>query len=969
MRGLLLALALVGSAGAVVPGEVGFTIDQWGGINTQVDSSRIGDFDAQSADNVLTDRGRLEKRTGNTRLTTILDGYQVQLVKEFIPSSLTRYLIAHASSTVYQTDFGSTPTALSTTSPGTTLDAAQALNQIIFQDGARTPWYWNGTSTDSIGGMPVAKFIEYANERVVLGNLPSTSGSRVAVSSYGSVSYFTVPANVSEVAEAPNTFDFQREDGDQITCLKATRCGVFVGKNNSTHILKGYDNLTFRKDVISANIGCADDRSVQDVDGMIVWLAADAVYAWACSGRPEPISRDIDPIIKTIRQSDSFSASWVLNSQADFEAGIVDQFGARSKTNTTISPGSVVPSTFTIGATSTSAFAAGTLSQVVSSGSVLMLSSQTFQDSFDDGDYTTGSDTWTVTAGSYFISGGLLVSNAEGELASVIHTTNWIVPTGYWSFKHKYDGSTFGNQCADHRAYYDCFEFRFYRSGANYYAVQYDHFNEGASNFTVDDKRIRLIKRVGGVETTLTTTIVPKAQNTELFVEVTRSTGGVMNLFADNVWQSSTTDLSITGDGYSEIAASAVLSLAPDLNNRIYDIYYFRYSTGSWTSPIYDTGLSTPIWGAISSTFTTTGNGSNVAFYVRASTASDGGGFGSWSSSSDTVVVTADQRRFAQLRADFTAGGSTRTPTLSALTLRGNTSAYYYSPVRFIGSAITAYSTFDALDTIPSGASITYSVRAATYAFPASNVNLAFSAQDNHELAVVAVSTPAYFQYRALLQPVNGNAEPSLDRSSLGWDEGLGVPVASGWKDGRYFLCVTISTAATYPDRCLIRQRNGKWVTASGFSAASMTRFNNDLVVGDGSTASRVWKIFQDDVYNDDGAAIASEWISKDFMFAPNGLDWPTGQKSINEIWLDARASSSTYQGVAYAVDRSTSYSSSQLDLGAYGDAVNRIVPFSTLPGALGKSLRIKLSNSDLDKNPEINGFTIYGVPKERTLD
>ena len=157
MRGLLLALLIAAPAGAQRTGEVGFTVDSWGGIDTQHDSSRISDFDATSAVNVLTDNGRLQKRTGNERLATILAGYQVKAMREFVPASLTRYIIAHSSGTVYQTDLGGTIVALSTVTAGTNVDMIQGLNTLVVQDGQRTAWTWDATSTTSVAGRPICK--------------------------------------------------------------------------------------------------------------------------------------------------------------------------------------------------------------------------------------------------------------------------------------------------------------------------------------------------------------------------------------------------------------------------------------------------------------------------------------------------------------------------------------------------------------------------------------------------------------------------------------------------------------------------------------------------------------------------------------------------------------------------------------------------------------------------------------------
>ena len=227
-------------------------------------------------------------------------------------------------------------------------------------------------------------------------------------------------------------------------------------------------------------------------------------------------------------------------------------------------------------------------------------------------------------------------------------------------------------------------------------------------------------------------------------------------------------------------------------------------------------------------------------------------------------------------------------------------------------------------------------------------------------------STNTYFQFQIDSSSASSSSHTiAVSRVATNWRQGIDQLMASGVLDHRYFLCAAISSTSLVNDRCLVWQKNKKWVEWVGPSVGSMGYYDNNLIVGDGGTDSYVWKIMQQDVYNDDGAVISSTWTGKDFMFAPKGRDWATGEKIISEVWIDAGVSTGTILSVDYAVNKSTSYSAGILNLGAWGTMVNKKVPY-TDTFALGKYFKLRLSNSQLDKALRINGYTIYGEPKPR---
>lgn len=951
IKALLAAAVTLCYSPAFAQNWVANPASQFCGLNVTSDSGSIPDCDTPDAQNVFTDDGGLEKRTGNVRLATILDGYSVKYAREFIAPSSTRYLVAHVSTSVYQTNLSGSAVAVSTVAADSNIDIAIGFGKAVVQDGSGVAWSWDGVSSASISGMPVCNLLVFGDERFYCANIPSQSSARVAVSSFGSSSYFTVPANVASIGDAPNTFDFQKDDGEAITCFEATPWGKFIGKPHSTHILKGYDNLTYYKKLIDPRIGCVDDRSVQMVDGLLVWLSYDGIYAWSGTGPPQLLTKDIESVIKGIRQVNSAAAQWVVSTQADFEEGTITGNGPTASWDTDSVPGSIFPSSTTFVDTSTTNFSAGTLSNLYTSNGELFLSSRTAADTFADGDFTAGVTTWSATSGSFDIetfSGVNFIRplTSADDAGDLIHSTNLLnVSSGTWRFTHRFSNAA----CASANG--RCLIYWFQKSGNNSYSVQILRVGSG--------HQVQIVKTDAGTDTVLTDAPVTLAIDTNYVWTMSKNADGSMWLYQDGVQISSSVDTAVTASGEVGIGISAPASAS--VKNYIGQIFVHQfYSYASIVSRVFDTQFSTPIYGVASATVTlpSSGNG-NIAFYTQTSTATDGGGFNTLATTSDTLRVTSAGIRGFRYKADFTIGTSTTAPSLSDISFVAKSSGNYYSSVHFIGTAITSWRAFNATDDQAPSGLLAYYVRSATYSFAANATIPAWSAQTNN--VTITISTSNYFQFRIDSSEIDSSSQTvQVYRAATNWQEGVSYRVASGVIDHRYFLCAGFSATATANDKCLVLQKNNEWVYWVGPSLASMERFNEQLIAGDGSTSGKVWELLQDDVYQDDGDAIDAYWVSKDFS-----LDRPFQEKILHEVWIDAARVSASTMTVGYAVNKGTDFVSKSFPL---GDVSNYMIKRVSLAAgyALGYYLKFKFSNSTIDQFFRLNSYLFLTETKDR---
>ena len=311
----LLALILSVPQGCLLlAGEQHFY--NFGGINSQDDPLFIADTDAVAANNVLTDDGDLRTIYGNT-LNSIVSTNSVNFLGEWVNTTGQNIIFAQSGSNLYATSPSSGVfSAIKTFTGVPDLDMVPAFGSVYFVDGSAAPFYTTGSSATVAPGMESCKFIELYETRLACVNT-TTETSKVYLSAYNAPSTWTVTASKDSAAIKY----FHKDDGEQINCVFTTPAGLFIGKDTKVGMLKGDNNEKFYWREIDPGVGCVDDRTVQMVDGRLVWLSRNGFYAWDFTNAPDPISREITPLTRLIRRSNSSESNWTVNTKAAWDEG------------------------------------------------------------------------------------------------------------------------------------------------------------------------------------------------------------------------------------------------------------------------------------------------------------------------------------------------------------------------------------------------------------------------------------------------------------------------------------------------------------------------------------------------------------------------------------------------------------------------------------------------------------------------
>ena len=960
LANIALSLLLASSARAQLlpPGWKPINTGQWGGLSLTLDSSRI-DGDCQACQNVLTDNGYLETRPGNTFLAAIDNGYPVSYCNEWLAPTGTRYLIAQSSNAVWQTNFSSAAVSVSSISASFNISTVPQFSRLFFADGYRPLWYFDGNSTATVTDIysgivaPVCTYLEAQNSRLWCANLPNEGSSRVRISSSGGAGYWVVPYNVANVADAPNVFDFNPDDGDNINCIKATPWGMFIGKGKSSYIEKGTSNATYHYVQIDPRVGCTDNRSVQMVYGVLVWLALDGIYGYNGAGTPQLLSRELDPLVNTIQQEQFLASQWATQLTSDWNAGI----SSVSAWNLNSVPGEIFPSSSTFIDNAISGFSSGTylvaLTTFAAAPSYLEVSSIPYI--VRNGDFALGTNgnpplSWTCVAagaGGYCGAAGTDCGGFGGNISPtggcIIAQRNGGVSDGFVQLTDENDNVIF----------------------------QTKNYSQDAT-VASGGHTINLLDRTISSNTLAGRTLKIRFEGT--------GNGGNETMVSGTFTAISSVSWSSTE--YNDGGRFGWVNLQVYVNG-YYNGTTQSSSTLYFQSRIFDTGFTSPVSGILVSSSTLPGktgvNGnpieSNLVYQVRSSSSPNNDLWSSWTASNGNLVALAG--RYWEYGSSFTMSIPTITAQLDSVQIGAISTGIYYSKVDFIGTGVTAWRQFGVnISSVANDPTIyNYYVRTATYSFLATATLPYWTAQAPN--SIITASTAAYVQFEITSASMT-NADNAYPVSGVfvHYSQGNNIPVASGMLERRYYLCVTVSTASTTLDTCLVRQKTGKWIQIAWPEISSMGLFNNNLIIGSSATDSAVFYAMQPGVYSDSGTAINAQWISDDF---DDGL--PFNDKVLYEIWTDNMAVANSSVTVSYAVNKSTSFVDSTFYLGTPNaplpsqiPTVNpqaaSIIKWTQLNAgsARGKLLRFKFSNKTAGNYFRVNSYSPLVQDQPRTV-
>lgn len=904
---LLLLLALPASA-QDAPEET-WDFPPWGdcGLVTRYASNKIPSACLTQGRNIYLDEDwTLKRRLGQSKYnaTPCQDSKAVRGLWAFDSTDGNKYLIIFSSQSFFKTSGSGdcTQIASSTFSATATMRCVQTLGKLWCTNGTDTPISIDSNlSTASISAMPLGELIGAFRNRVVVAKIAG-SLTRIRLSGEGDGTdwslYIPGKSTTSASIDIAGT-----NDGSPVTCLLGEyQNAYYIGRDRELYALYGNDRRDFVLRKVSNQIGCIEPESAREKNNALYWMSrrgVERLTGTEISRVSDPIRPDIDQIISAAGNTVSVTDTL----QADFEAGNLTASGAGAPLSATLSPGNVVGSTWAAVDTSSGDFNSGTLTDVSStavSGSLMLSETATthITDAFTDGDYTSN-PAWTVTQGAYSASGGVLLTSTLGTYNVISSPSDQV--DGTWSFTHQGNQAAAGNLLATS----DCaagtiYDYRFMKNAGNsYYAVRAVTLGSGVSN-------VRLIKNIGGSETTLGNAEVAYVPATVYSFVITKTTNGYISVTRNgSALFSDVLDTAISSSTKLEISAGACDAGFGQTRTNQFDMISSTalYKTsGTFISQVFDTGLSTPTWGVFqvgmsSSTETP------ITFEVQSATSASGV-FESLVSQSNGVKIAAAQRQYVRYKGSFSTSVSSKTPTLHDAGLSAATTGYFISQCRNPGTAITSWNNF-ACNSTPYHGTISFAVSTGATCNAVTRTTATWNTQTNN--SPITISTAAFVAYRSLIDfsIFYSTVNIALQDCTLSWNEGSSRPqvVAEVHRD-RYYLFYTTSTASgAANDHALLLDQNDKWTMLDGINASAAEVYKNKLHTGSSGATGLIY--IQESGHSDDGSSYTMNFKTADLDFGD-----PTQLKSFKTLYVYLKSEDEATQDIPitfrYTIDGST---------------------------------------------------------------
>lgn len=239
--------------------------DLSGGINSNTLSTSIEDRDATDASNVYYFDGFLRKIFGAPRVNTMIGGFgatdKINGIHDFQLRDGTQQLVVVTESDIFRRN------GTNWTSIVGALVVSDARHQLItFNDSTigtnldDAPWAWPGAGNAAAlgGGPPSAKWITVFQNRVILAN------ANVGGSLFPARAYYSAVDDATSWDTTNRVWDFEIDDGDELTGVLPLRQSLVFYKRNSISLLSwdGYSTPVIDHQY-KKGVGCVSGYTVK----------------------------------------------------------------------------------------------------------------------------------------------------------------------------------------------------------------------------------------------------------------------------------------------------------------------------------------------------------------------------------------------------------------------------------------------------------------------------------------------------------------------------------------------------------------------------------------------------------------------------------------------------------------------------------------------------------------------------------
>lgn len=880
--------------------------------------------------NLLSDRtGVLTRRQGYAKYngSACPNATAIRGMWPFAAQSGIQYLVmASSSSMYYSAGDGSCsviPGLSGVLHANAAVECVQTLGYLWCTDGIDPVFATNVTSTQAVTQAPPGNHIGTFRNRVLVSGVPGTgangSGSQVYLSGELNGLDYTIPA--IQLTTSPAIISVNGiNDGGLVTCLMGEFQNQYlIGRNNDLWGLSGYDLSDFTLRRVSEQVGCLEPKSVQEVTNVLYWLSKRGLEGFTGT-QINRVSYPIDSNIISIIAAAGNLNTQSLSSQADWLTGNLVASGPGAPVSATISPGNVVPSSWSI------SVAFSSFSWVQSDVDFSTAPPSSF-DNFSSGNLSKWVQNTNPGIGNW---SAVVVGVSSGMQPNVINGgRNEIdilnsISTGTWSFIYPATTTVYSPLSMHFNII--CGGPQFDNGGISPTCGKIMYLQFGDSDF-------QILYSTNIANTGITHTVVS-------------SIGGLSN-GVDHIIKisfSSTNFLTANFDG-SIVISSQIPSFFTLSSNttsgfwgtsrQIIGSVFLPQFYENQVSTAYDTHFSTPLV-SIAPVSISSSSSSPITFSVQVAT-SISGVWGGLSSNQN------QGKEFARYHIGYFPPQSLPVATAQSqyTSLIAETTAYYITPCILVSSP-TSYGNL-LVNAVTNGGSFSFWVSTgATCALATASTAPWVSQIPNSVITVTTATT--YIAGRILFSMDVATEVPTLQDITFQWNQGGGrPPTASVQWDDRYLLFYTTNTASgAFNDHAFVYDQNQKWQLWDDEYVGSAAIYNNILYTGDSQATGFIYQ--QDVGQADNGNSFTMTFQTADF----DGGD-PSMNKQFSRAYIFLGApnngNSTASLSCNYSIDgATTTYSLGSVSLSEAPDSTGYFVakiPFPVGPPTIGHWLNM----------------------------